>query len=114
MRCRVNRYRQAACLALALVCRPSVVAAADGLSQAAAPPIVVVTPAGVTDELVLRDGTRAYGRVESVDAGLVTFMTTAGAALQVQAAEIVSVHPVSGRVVVLHEATLPRRVAQTC
>jgi len=75
-----------------------VVAATDGLSQDAAPQ-VVITPAGVTDELVLRDGTRAYGRVESVDGGLVTFMTTAGAAIQVQAAEIVSVHPVNGQVV---------------
>jgi hypothetical protein len=75
-----------------------VVAATDGLSQDAAPQ-VVITPAGVTDELVLRDGTRAYGRVERVDGGLVTFMTTAGAVLQVQAAEIVSVHPVNGRVV---------------
>jgi hypothetical protein len=38
-----------------------VVAATDGLSQDAAPQ-VVITPASVTDELVLRDGTRAYGR----------------------------------------------------
>ena len=99
MRCRLNRYGQAACLALALVCRPNVVAAADGLSQTAAPPVVVVTPAGVTDELVLRDGTRAYGRVEHLDRGLVTFMTTAGATIEVQAAEIVSVHAVNGRIV---------------
>jgi hypothetical protein len=98
MPCRMNRCARVACLVLALACRPSAVAETDGLTQAAAPQ-VVITPAGVTDELVLRDGTRAYGRVESVDNGLVTFMTTAGAALQVQAAEIVSVHPVSGRVV---------------
>jgi hypothetical protein len=96
--CRANRYGQAACLALALVCRPSVAAADDGLSQAAAPQIVV-TPAGVTDELVLRDGTRAYGRVENVDRGVVTFITTAGATIAVQAGEIVSVEPVNGRVV---------------
>jgi hypothetical protein len=94
----MNRYTRAVCLALALACRPGVVAATDGLSQDALPQ-VVITPAGVTDELVLRDGTRAYGRVERVDGGLVTFMTTAGAAIQVQAAQIVSVHPVSGRVV---------------
>ena len=98
MPCRMNRYARAACLALVLACRPGVVAATDGTSQAAAPQ-VVITPAGVTDELVLRDGTRAYGRVERVDGGLVTFMTTAGAAIQVQAAEIVSVHPANGRVV---------------
>jgi len=95
---RVNRYRQAACVALALMCWPNVAAAADGLSQDAAPQIGV-TPAGVTDELMLRDGTRAYGRVEHSDRGLVTFMTTAGATIEVQAAEIVSVHAVDGRVV---------------
>jgi hypothetical protein len=99
MRCTMNRYGQAACLALALVCRSSGAAAADGLSQAPAPPIVVVTPAGVTDELVLRDGTRAYGRVEHLDGGLVTFITTAGATIEVPAAEIVSVRAVNGRVV---------------
>jgi hypothetical protein len=98
----VNRYgrtaRVAAALALALVCWPGVAAAADGLSQDAAPQIGV-TPAGVTDELTLRDGTRAYGRVEHVDRGLVTFMTTAGATIEVQAAEILSVHAVNGQVV---------------
>jgi hypothetical protein len=94
----MNRYARTACLALVLACRPGVVAATDGTSQAAAPQ-VVITPAGVTDELVLRDGTRAYGRVERVEGGLVTFMTAAGAAIQVQAAEIVSVHPANGRVV---------------
>jgi hypothetical protein len=94
----MHRYTRAACLALVLACPPGVVTGADGLSQDAAPQ-VVITPAGVTDELVLRDGTRAYGRVERVDGGLVTFMTTAGAAIQVQAAEIVSVHAVNGRVV---------------
>jgi hypothetical protein len=94
----MKRHAGAACLALVLACRPSVVAATDELSQAAAPQ-VVITPAGVTDELVLRDGTRAYGRVERVDGDLVTFMTTAGAAIQVRAAEIVSVQPVNGTLV---------------
>jgi len=98
MRCRVERYGQAACVALALVCWPSMVASADGLSQDAAP-LVAITPAGVTDELMLRDGTRAYGRVEHFEGGLVTFRTTAGAILEVQAAEVLSVHPVSGQVV---------------
>jgi len=98
MRCRVDRYGQAACLALALVCWPNMVAAAGGLFQDPAPQIGI-TPPGVTDELMLRDGTRAYGRVEHVDGGLVTFMTTAGATIEVQVAEILSVHSVSGRVV---------------
>ena len=73
-------------------------AATAGLPQDAAPGIAL-TPAGVTDELALRDGTRAYGRVERVEGGIVSFVTTAGAAIQVQVADIVSVHPVSGRVV---------------
>jgi len=76
----------------------SAVAATRGLSQEAVTQ-VVLTPPDVTDELILRDGTRAYGRVESVDGGVVTFITTAGAAIQVRAAEIVTIRPVSGRVV---------------
>src|SRR5437868_7370858 len=95
---RVSRYGHAACVALALMCSPNVVAAADALSQDAAPQIAI-TAAGVTDELLLRDGTRAYGRVEHSESGLVTFVTTAGATIEVQAAEIVSVHAVNGRVV---------------
>ena len=67
--------------------------------QQGAAPQVVVTPAGVTDELVLRDGTHAVGRVERVDGASVTFKTAAGATIQVDAAEIVSVRPVSGRIV---------------
>jgi hypothetical protein len=62
-------------------------------------PDVAITAANVTDELVLRDGTRAYGKVQSVEGELVTFVTTAGAILRVQAAQIVSVRPVNGRVV---------------
>jgi hypothetical protein len=75
-----------------------VIAATDGLAQGA-PQAVAVTPAGIVEELVMRDGTRAYGRVERVDGGLVVFMTTAGAAIHVEAAEVVSVRPVTGRVV---------------
>ena len=93
-----RRYVRAACLAFVLASRPWVVAAAQAPSRAAAAPIAV-TPAGVTVELLLRDGTRAYGRVERIDGGLVTFKTTAGADIQVQTAEIVSVHRVSGTVV---------------
>ena len=57
----MSRWVWTASLALVLAGRPT-----DALSQAAAPQIVV-TPAGVTDELVLRDGTRAYGRVQRID-----------------------------------------------
>jgi hypothetical protein len=98
MSCQLSRHARAACFALVLACRPGVVAATDALSQAAQPQ-VVVTPAGVTDELVLRDGTRAYGCVERVEDSLVTFITTSGATIQVQVAEIVSVRATDGRVV---------------
>jgi hypothetical protein len=88
---------------LRLVC--AVVLAGSAGSAAAADrepqgmPQVVVTPAGVTDELVLRDGTRAYGRVERIDGASVTFKTTAGATIEVNAADIVSLRPAAGRIV---------------
>ena len=92
-----RRFARAACLAIALVSGRGQ-ADADQAPAQGAPAAVAVTPADVTDELVLRDGTRAYGRVERVEHGVVTFKTTAGAALQVQVAEVVSVHPVNGTV----------------
>jgi hypothetical protein len=84
--------------ALALAGSAGLAARAEAAPQPFVPQIVV-TPAGVTDELVLRDGTRAYGKVERVDGPMVTFKTTAGAAIQVAAAEIVSIRPVTGRIV---------------
>ena len=86
-----------ACLAFLLASQQGIVAASD--RQQSAAPVVAVTPAGVTDELVLRDGTRAYGRVEAIGGGVVTFRTAAGAAITVQASDIVSVRPVNGAVV---------------
>jgi hypothetical protein len=83
---------------LALAGPASASAATRGLLQEVTTQLVI-TPPDVTDELILRDGTRAYGRVESVDSGVVTFVTTAGAAIQVRTAEIISIRPVSGRVV---------------
>src|SRR4051812_703711 len=94
---RRTRYAVALCLAIVLVSLADRAVAAAEAPQAA-PAAIVATPPGVTDELVLRDGTRAYGRVERVEDGLVTFTTTAGATLQVQTREIVSVHAVSGTV----------------
>ena len=85
-------------LALVLACLPAVVSAADAQAQGAASR-VALTAVGVTDELVLRDGTRAYGRVERIEGDLVTFKTTAGAEIQVRSAEIVSVRPATGTVV---------------
>jgi hypothetical protein len=92
-----DRLKKLVC-ALALACSAGLAAGAEGAPQPAVPQIVV-TPTGVTDELVLRDGTRAYGQVERVDGPMVTFKTTAGAAIQVAAAEIVSIRPVTGRIV---------------
>jgi hypothetical protein len=84
--------------ALVLAGSACLTAGAEGASQPTAPQ-AAVTPAGVTDELVLRDGTHAYGHVERVDGPIVTFKTTAGAAIAVNASEIVSIRPVSGRIV---------------
>jgi hypothetical protein len=67
-------------------------------SGAAAQPIAV-TPPGITVELALRDGTRAYGRVERLDGDAVTFVTIAGATIQVQVSDIVTVRTAEGRVV---------------
>jgi hypothetical protein len=94
----MSDYLKKLVCALALAGSAGVAARAEGAPQPTVPQIVV-TPAGVTDELVLRDGTRAYGQVERVDGPMVTFKTTAGAAIQVAAAEIVSIRPVTGRIV---------------
>jgi hypothetical protein len=85
------------CLTVVLAVGTEAAAAGQDSKQRVPVPIAV-TPAGATDELVLRDGTRAYGRIDRVENGLVTFTTTAGASLQVQTAEVVSVHPVNGTV----------------
>ena len=94
---RRRRFARAAYLTLVLALASTPRDAAAGQAPRPAAPAIAVTPAGVTEELSLRDGTRAYGRVEKVDGGLVTFRTTAGATLEVQAAEIVSVHLSAGR-----------------
>ena len=61
-------------------------------------PIVVAAP-GVLQELVLRDGTRALGRVEKVENNRVTFRTDAGATLEVDLAQVVSVEVAQGRII---------------
>jgi hypothetical protein len=60
---------------------------------------IEVPPAGVTQELTLRDGTRAYGRVERVGGTQVTFRTIDGAMLEVDAAQVLRLVPAEGRVV---------------
>ncbi len=74
------------------------VAAFDQPPPAARPAIVVAAP-GDIQQLQLRDGTRAFGRVERVDGTRVTFRTTAGAVIEVDTADIVSVTTTTGRVV---------------
>ncbi len=65
----------------------------------AASPTIVVPPPDVTQELVLKDGTTAYGRVERIDGPRVFFRTATGGMLEIDAAQVVSLKPVQGRVV---------------
>jgi hypothetical protein len=53
-------------------------------------------PEGLTQELVLKDGTRAYGRVERVGDGVVYFRTAAGAVIEVASAEIAALRKADG------------------
>lgn len=50
-------------------------------------------------ELVLKDGSRAYGVVETDDGNEIVFRTTSGAALKTPKARIASLRPVVGRMV---------------
>ena len=58
---------------------------------------IAVAPADSTQEIRLRDGTSAIGRVDAVDGQRVTFRTLAGATLTIDAADIVSLATVEGR-----------------
>ena len=62
-------------------------------------PAIVVAAQGQLQELVLRDGTHAFGRVEKVDGGRVTFRTEAGAILDVDVAQVVSANIATGQIV---------------
>lgn len=70
---------------------------AVGQPQAAPPPEVAVAPPDITQELRLRDGTTAVGRIEAVDGTRVTFRTLAGATLTLERSDIVSLTTVGGR-----------------
>ena len=59
---------------------------------------IVPTPSGEIYEILLTDGTRAFGRVERVDAQLVTFRTTSGATLEVARGGVLAVRPVQGQI----------------
>jgi hypothetical protein len=88
-------------LALSLLGLPTAAGAGapDGQPLQAPRPAIAVAALGATQELTLRDGTRAFGRVERVDGTHITFRTTSGAAVEVDEADIVSVRPVTGRFV---------------
>ncbi len=55
-----------------------------------APAVVAVAPPDVTQEITLRDGTRAVGRVERVAEAACSFRTLGGATLDVAAADVVA------------------------
>jgi hypothetical protein len=80
-----------------------VVALSAPPQQAAAPqpaPVVVaVAPAGETQELALKDGTRAIGRVETIEGTRFTFRTTSGVVMDVETAQVRSLETMKGRVV---------------
>lgn len=61
------------------------------------PPAIVVAPEGATQELRLRDGTTAVGRVTAVDGAHVTFVTRGGATLTVAVDDVVAITTVGGR-----------------
>lgn len=57
---------------------------------------LVVPLPGEVQELVLRDGTRAAGRVERIEGGRVLFRTTAGAEISVETGQIAAVRSLAG------------------
>ena len=69
--------------------------------QGPAPPtIVIVVPVeGETQQLELKDGTRAIGRVESVNGDRFTFRTVSGVAMEVERAMVQAIGPLTGRLV---------------
>lgn len=73
-------------------------AGAQGNPASPAPVIEIAAP-GVTQQLELIDGTRAIGRVEAVTNGRVTFRTTSGVVMEVEAAAVRSLGPVTGTLV---------------
>jgi len=82
----------------------SVVVALSGAPQvarvpASSTPAIDVAAPGVTQQLELNDGTRAIGRVESVQDGRITFRTSAGVVMDVEIALVRAVHPIAGTMV---------------
>lgn len=64
------------------------------------PAIAIAVPAeGVTQQLELKDGTRAIGRVESIDGERFTFRTISGVSMDVERSMVQAIGPVTGHVV---------------
>src|SRR6187431_1522413 len=87
---------------IGLLATAFVVALSASPQQAAPPPAlvaIVVAPAGETQELKLKDGTRAIGRVESIEGTHFTFRTTSGVVMDVETVQVQALEAMQGRVV---------------
>jgi len=83
---------------LACAALPASVTGATGSAQA--PGVAVTMPGpGETQELTLRDGSRLYGRVVSIEPDRVVFRTTAGVDVTIGQTDIWALRVVRGRVV---------------
>ena len=69
--------------------------------QQSPPPTIVIAVAaeGVTQQLELKDGSRAIGRVESINGERFTFRTVSGVAMEVDRTMVQAIGPVTGQVV---------------
>ena len=68
-------------------------------AEAQTPPAISVVAEGQVQELVLRDGTRALGRVEKIENGVVTFRTASGGMITVDLTQVISANVTAGRLV---------------
>ncbi len=94
----MDTRRDQTILALALTTLMSLGAAQPAHAQQ--PPAIAVAEAGQLQELVLRDGTRAVGRVEKVANEHVIFRTDAGAVIDVEVSQVLTVGLAKGE---MHE-----------
>jgi len=70
---------------------------ASGQRGSEAPRAVQAAPPGIEQELTLKDGTRAIGRVEQVDGERVVFRTISGTVIETSASQISSLRTIEGR-----------------
>lgn len=61
--------------------------------------VIAVAAEGETQQLELKDGTRAIGRVEAINGERFTFRTVSGVAMEVDRAMVQAIGPVTGHVV---------------